>query len=353
MVAVPLANRLAAPTMRLLLPLVCVVLALGLCRAASALDLYQASAPLADASEAARTGAVTTAFGRVLGQVAGRPAVANLAQQPAGREAAQRALLDFGSKTGADGEPLIEARFDQRAVREFLAAQRVPTLPDQRPTLLLWLLAGPDGAAAWVGADEPAELASMLARAATDRGLPLLLPVLDLAERADLPTSANPADPTSLAALTTAAARYRPDGVLYGRLDGSGERWRVALRLALLGKDDAVWSATGTSQQAAVDAALDRVAVQLAPAVAPPDGPLAPVQIAIDGVDGMAAYGRVWDHLGRVPGLRGLRPVALGNGRAMFRFELAGGESALASRVEPGAPFARVAGAAPTYRYQP
>jgi hypothetical protein len=69
--------------MRLPLPLVCVVLALGLCRPAAALDLYQASAPLADASEAARTSAVTTAFGRVLGQVAGRQAATTLAQQPA------------------------------------------------------------------------------------------------------------------------------------------------------------------------------------------------------------------------------------------------------------------------------
>lgn len=353
MVAVPPAYRLAAPTMRLPLPLVCVVLALGLCRPAAALDLYQASAPLADAGDAARSSAVTTAFGRVLGQVAGRPAAAALAQQPAGRAAAQRALLGFGSKTGRDGEPLIEARFDQRAVREFLAAQHVATLPDQRPTLLLWLLAGTDAGPTWVGADEPLELASMLAQAAADRGLPLLLPVLDLGERADLPTSADPSDPASLAALSTAAARYRPDGVLYGRLDGSGERWRADLRLALPGKDDAVWSATGTSQRAAVDAALDRLALQLAPAAATPDGPLAAVQIAIDGIDGIAAYGRVWEYLGQVPGLRGLRPLALGNGRAMFRFELAGGQAALAGRVEPGAPFTRMAGEAPTYRYQP
>ncbi len=353
MVAVPLANRLAAPSMRLPLPLVCIVLALGLCRPAAALDLYQASASLADASDAARTSAVTTAFGRVLAQVTGRQAVAALAQQPAGREAAQRALLGFGSKTGTDGEPLIEARFDQHAVREFLAARRIAALPDERPTLLLWLLAGADTGPAWVGADEPPELASMLAQAAADRGLPLLLPVLDLGERADLPTSADPSDPASLAALSTAAARYRPDGVLYGRLDGGGERWQAELRLALPGKDDAVWSATGTSQRAAVDAALDRLALQLAPAAAPPDGQLAAVQITIDDVDGVAAYGRVWDHLSQVPGLRDLRPLALGNGRAMFRFELAGGEAALAGRVEPGAPFARVAGEAPTYRYQP
>lgn len=339
--------------MRLPLPLVCIVLALCLCRPAAALDLYQASAPLADASEAARAGAVTTAFGRVLAQVAGRQAAATLAQQPAGRSAAQRALLGFESKTGAEGEPLIEAHFEPRAVREFLAAQHVATMPDQRPTLLLWLLAGTDGAAAWVGADEPPELAATVLQAAAERGLPVLLPVLDLGERADLPASADPADPASLAMLTTAAARYRPDGVFYGRLHGSGERWQAELRLALPGKDDALWSATGTSQQAAMDAALDQLALRLAPAAAPGDAQPAAVQIAIDGVDDVAAYGRVWDHLGRVPGLRGLRPVALGNGRATFRFELAGGQAALAGRVEPGAPFARVAGEAPNYRYQP
>lgn len=339
--------------MRLPLPLVCIVLALCLCRPAAALDLYQASAPLADSGDAARSSAVTTAFGRVLAQVAGRQAAATLAQQPAGRAAAQRALLGFESKTGPEGEPLIEAQFEPRAVREFLAAQHIAALPDQRPTLLLWLLAGTDAGPTWVGADEPPALATTVLQAAADRGLPVLLPVLDLGERGDLPASVDPADPASLAMLTTAAARYRPDGVLYGRLDGRGERWRADLRLALPGKDDAVWSATGTSQQAAVDAALDQVALRLAPAAAPVDGQLAAVQIAIDGVDDMTAYGRVWDHLSQAPGLRGLRPAALGNGRATFRFELAGGQAALASRVEPGAPFARLAGEAPTYRYQP
>jgi hypothetical protein len=36
----------------------------------------------------------------------------------------------------------------------------------------------------------------------------------------------------------------------------------------------------------------------------------------------------------------------------VFGFELAGGDAALAGRVEPGAPFARVS-ESPDYRYQP
>ena len=60
--------------MRPLLPLVCLVLALGPWRPVAALDLYRASAPFADASEATRDNAVTTAFGQVLAQVAGRSA---------------------------------------------------------------------------------------------------------------------------------------------------------------------------------------------------------------------------------------------------------------------------------------
>jgi hypothetical protein len=101
-----------------------------------------------------------------------------------------------------------------------------------------------------------------------------------------------------------------------------------------------------------LDAALDRVGGQLAPTAATPGGPPAPVQVSILGIDDMAAYARVWEHLSHVPGLRGLRPVALGDGRAVFGFELAGGEAALAGRVEPGAPFARDTDS-PDYRYQP
>ena len=103
--------------MRPLLPFVCLVLALGPWRPALPLDLYQASAPLADAGEAARDNALVTAFGQVLAQVAGRSAVASLAQQPAGRRAAQGALLGFATRTGDDGTPLIEARLSPPAVR--------------------------------------------------------------------------------------------------------------------------------------------------------------------------------------------------------------------------------------------
>jgi hypothetical protein len=101
-----------------------------------------------------------------------------------------------------------------------------------------------------------------------------------------------------------------------------------------------------------VDAAFDRLGGQLAPTAPLPDGPPAAVQVSILGIDDMAAYARVWEHLSRVPGLRGLRPVALGQGRAVFGFALAGGEAALAGRVEPGAPFARNTDS-PDYRYQP
>lgn len=337
--------------MRPLLPLVCLVLALGPWRPVAALDLYRASAPLADASEATRDNAVTTAFGQVLAQVAGRSTVASLAQQPAGRAAAQGALIAFATRTGDDGTQLIEARFEPAAVRAFLDSRRVAAPPDRRPTLLLWLLL--DGEPpTWVGADEPPALAGAAAQSAAARGVPLLLPMLDLGERGGLPAELDPADPASVAALDTAAARYRPDGVLFGRLRGETDRWRADIRLTLPGRQDAVWSTSGDSPQAALDAAFDRVGSQLAPAATTPDGPPAPAQVSILGIDDMAAYARVWEHLSRVPGLRGLRPVALGHGRAVFGFELAGGEAALAGRVEPGAPFTRSPDS-PDYRYQP
>ena len=120
----------------------------------------------ADAGEAARDNAVTTAFGQVLAQVAGRAAVATLAQQPAGRRAAQGALLGFATRTGDDGTPLIEARFEPAAVRTFLDTQHVAAPPDRRPTLLLWLLL--DGESpTWVGADEPPTAAGARPKAAS------------------------------------------------------------------------------------------------------------------------------------------------------------------------------------------
>jgi hypothetical protein len=337
--------------MRLPLSLVCALVALGLARSAAALDLYAAQAPLADATAAGRDGAVVAAFGSVLGQVTGRPATAALAQRPAGRKAAQAALQGFASKTGDDGTPAIEARFDPVAVRDFLSAQGVAAMPDQRPTLLVWLLL--DGAApTWLGTDEPPDVAAALTRTATAHGLPVLLPVLDLDERGKLPPALDPTQPVSVAGLNTASARYRPDGVLFGRLRGDADRWQLDARLTLPGQQDAVWSARGANAQAAFDAAFDRVGTLLAPAQVLPQGPPAPVQISVAGVDDVAAYGRLWDHLAGVPGVKGLRPLLLGDSRAVFGFELPGGQAAAAGAIEPGAPFTRAADST-DYRYQP
>lgn len=61
----------------------------------------------------------------------------------------------------------------------------------------------------------------------------------------------------------------------------------------------------------------------------------------------------MWNHLSQLADIQGLRPHALDGGQAVFGFALAGGATALASRVEPGAPFVREAGAESGYRYRP
>ncbi|GAB4360302.1 MAG: DUF2066 domain-containing protein [Immundisolibacter sp.] len=319
--------------------------------AAQALDLYRARVPLTDAGQAAQQEAVVAAFGQVLAQVAGRGAPARLAAREAGKQAAARTVLGYGFSQDADGGMLLEARFDPAGVRRFLAEQGVATVPDSRPTLLLWLQLQQDGTKLWLGADEPPALAAAVDDAARTRGWPLLLPVLDLAERRQLPPNADPHTPATRAALNALAARYAPDGVLIGRLVGSDGRWRVVLYLNRPGTVDYTWSATGASAQAAMAAAFDQLGAHLA--VAPPSGPPQAVEISIDGVHDLAAYGRVWNHLSQITAIQQLRPHVLDDRRVVFGFALPGGAAALASRVEPGAPFVRQTGTESSYRYRP
>ena len=338
--------------MRLLsLSAVCLLLALLPAGTPQALDLYRARVPLTDDGQTAQEAAVVVAFGQVLAQVAGRGAAAALADQAAGKQAAARTVLGYGFSRDQDGNTLLEARFDPNAVRGFLAEQGVATVPDTRPTLLLWLQVQHDGNTLWVGADEPPRLAAAVDTAARARGWPILLPLLDLAERAELPAHANPHDPATLAPLKALAARYAPGGVLSGRLNGIDGRWRIDLRLTRPDSDDHVWAADGASPEAALGAALDRLSSHLA--VAPPSGPPQAVEITVRGIDDVTAYARVWEHLSQQAEIRQLRPLAVGDGHAVFAFALPGGAAALADRVEPGAPFPREAEAESGYRYRP
>ena len=184
MVAAPAADRLAAPTMRLMLPLVCVVLALGLCRRGGGAR----SVPGQRAAGGCQRGGRTSRRDRRLRSRAGagrRPSGGGSAGPAAGgADAAQRALLSFGGNTGADGVALIEARFDAaRGARIPGRDGTSPRCPTRARPCCCGCWPSATGRRPGLAPTSRRIWRSRCSRPPAHRGLPLLLPVLDLTER--------------------------------------------------------------------------------------------------------------------------------------------------------------------------
>src|SRR6202035_1264085 len=136
-------------------------------------ELYQATAPLADRSEAAQTEAFQTAMKVVLVRVTGRrsaeddPALSPLVGN------ARRYVQQY--RGAPDGQVWVS--FDGPAIERWLTQNGQPLWGHERPTTFVWLTAqtGPQSGTV-VTAEDTSELKTAIDAAAALRGLPLSLP---------------------------------------------------------------------------------------------------------------------------------------------------------------------------------
>ena len=136
-------------------------------------ELYQATAPVADRSEAAQTEAFQTAMKIVLVRVTGRrsaeddPALAPLVGN------ARRYVQQY--RGAPDGQVWVS--FDGPAIERWLTQNGQPLWGHERPTTFVWLAAqtGPQSGTV-ITADDTSELKTAIDAAAVFRGVPLLWP---------------------------------------------------------------------------------------------------------------------------------------------------------------------------------
>jgi len=222
--------------------------------------------------------------------------------------------------------------FDPVALRSRLDAAGLPIWSEERPATLLWLAVdsgrgerdilsaaaqGPAGVAPLPGARKSALTAARetLTTAAVERGLPMLLPLVDT-EDLQVVTFAELWGDFS-APVLEASARYRADAVLIGRtqtLDPTARRVRWTLLFAGERWD---WQGTLTDGP---ERAADRFAERLASAA----DSLRELRVEVRNVSNLDAYGRVYSYLRELSSVERCDVEQVAAGRAVFRLSLRG-----------------------------
>lgn len=240
--------------------------------AATTLDLYTDEAILAtDARQSDQDEAVSEALERVLVRVTGREDIV--------REEAVRNALDDANDylstfrfensdvtlTNVLGEQVPTKRmvmqFDQGSVEQFLVRNRLPVWGAKRPETLVWLADRLDGSERILSDSDGSDMVEALTTRARERGVPLVLPIMDLDDTLNVAFT----DIYGLftAEIDEASERYNPDAVLVGRVTRQNNGFKADF-VYLVNEERQRFEVTADSRRGLMHAVVDRVGLRLA-----------------------------------------------------------------------------------------
>ena len=312
-------------------------------------DLYEAEVPWLDRDADARTGAFRQALRQVLVKVTGRRSIADTAALDPLLDNAQGLVQQYRLRTVAVGdddaevhEPRLWAQFDEGAVDRLLRDVGLPVWSTPRPSVLAWVAAAGEGTFRMAGAEGGEEITEILQRGAKARGVPLVLPLLDIEDQvlAGPPELWVEADDR----IRAASERYRPGGILIGRIART-VLWEAQWSLLLPGAAQK-WSTEGDVVGLVVDEgvheAIDYLAAHYANPLPEIEG--AAIVVSVSGVHDFKGYARTMRYLESLDEVESVDVLSVVAGRLRLGLKLRTGVAGLRGLVALGSTLAEDAG---------
>ena len=335
MFVLPRARHLAGLAAAVLIGL----LGLNPAHSAEVRGLYEAEVPVSDKSEASREAALGEALARVVTKVTGErrpksnPTVAAATASP-GRFIQRFRYRVVAAEpgvepAGAEQRWLLWARFDPGVVDGLVRDAGMRVWGRTRPAVVFWVAVEDAGARKILGGEESTELADVVREAAGQRGVPVVLPLLDLEDQSRLRVS----DVWGVFRdrIRAASDRYQSNVILTGRVYRLlPTLWEGQFTL-LLGDVAEEWSSQGDILELLLSDGVIEVADRLAARFAGP-GTLVQASgfgVVVSGVRSAADYARA---LGYFSNLEETTEVSVSRVRAdevSFHIEARGGREAL------------------------
>jgi hypothetical protein len=334
-------SRVTAPVARFVHLLICCVLPLVLglsfdLHAAVVRGLYSAEVPIQDQSEAARSRGFEQALREVFVKVSGDSRVRSDPELDAILRRAPRYVREFSYTTHAPldssgGTPSLWLRvsFDGTSVDRLLRESGLPVWGKERPSTLLWLAVQGGRERSIVGSDSNASLLESITKAAEVRGVPVLLPLMDLEDRSrvNFADFLGGFDENVLAA----SERYGADATLIASLSrrNSGS-WHGRFTLRSVGLQESRELNAG-SADALIRSGIDFMADQLASqyAYSSQEARETTVVLQVTGVDALTDYARVLAYLNGLSPVSSVEPRSLAPGSVGYTMTVRGGRADL------------------------
>lgn len=310
--------------------------------AAEVKGLYEAEVAVKDQSGEEREAAVKTALNDVLSRLV-RPddssvksALRSLLARANHYVQQYRYRFESDESAAMDTPATLKLRvqFDEGALNDALQAKNVALWGKIRPDILVWLALEQVGQRQLVTREGLPEFYSMLQEAAHQKGLPILLPLMDLADQQNL--SVNDVWMGFDERILSASARYDAAFVLTGRLEQKAEnRWDAEWRLYRSNQSDH-WNGQYGAPQEALLAGLAGAYRRLAARYIPRAGELTEIRLKVTGISGLSDFARVARYLESVPTIRTVQWLNVSPEEAVFRLSVQGDERLLEDSLALG-----------------
>ena len=242
-------------------------------------DLYQVREAVSSQQPEERAAALSRALDTLVLRLTGKTDAAQSPALAALRNDPQQIVSQFSY----EGE-VLQVDFDPLSTERSLRQAGLALWGANRPSILLWWLSDASDGSRLLGDGQ--EAAAPFMQAAQHRGLPLRLPLADLAEQLlAVPENLTSNQP---AALSEASERYAADALLAVLAREANGQWQAEWRL-WLGDEREQGTVKGADQGALADAILREVSQRLAPRFIVAAGAATGLTVEVRGVD-LARY---------------------------------------------------------------
>jgi len=327
--------------------------------------LYDAGSPVAGVDAAERKSAIRDAFGKVLVKLTGNSRIASRKALAADLGNASRYVQQYryealpADSNGDQAGRLLWVSFDKIEMDRLLQRHGLPIWNANRPSVLLWAGEERQGKRRLLNPDSDTDVRLALERVAAERGLPLLLPLMDLEDQGQMQVADIWGNFESN--IRAASRRYAADLILTGRLvrvDSS--LWRGEWRL-YYADSESYWNNEAASRDALTSDALQRTADSLADRFAPlkEERSLSTVRLRVAGIASLSDYAAVLEFLSSQSSLERVVISSVEPNAVVYDLHGQGGAIALNRglgiggliEVDPGAGFQPDASAIPVDLY--
>lgn len=301
--------------------------------------LFETEAAVEDQSSAKRAEAFQTALGRVLIKISGALDILTAPGIEAVTGNAARYVRRYHylekpvvaveqgaeDQSGAAKQLYLAVEFDGEALQRALREAGLPVWSANRPQVLVWLGVdqGPRDRFI-VSEDNGEEVGELLMEAARRRGVPLILPLMDLEDRRRVNFVDISAGFTD--ALSRASERYNTQTVLVGHANrGRRGDWAVEWTV-LRDRVSTGWRESDVDLRRAIDSGVDGLADILASRYAHSSsgGELVEYIVAVENVASLDDYAALLTYLEKLVFVEDVTPVNLESGQVYYRVIMRG-----------------------------